>query len=235
MRSFGDFVASVPRGPYPAYAEAQRFWMNDAQGFGNGVASRWPIVDRHVAALPHRGDGETRVALTTRVDAPFGPVSFTSTHLNWKLHQSDTRQAQVRVLAEHVLAHRPRGGFPPIVVGDFNAEPDSDEIRFMSGLHTIDGVGVHFRDCWRVAADPEPGHEDGVTWSNDNAYTSGAFEPARRLDYVFVGYPDERGRGFPLRCRVVCHRPSDGVWPSDHFGVFVELRTEAAPSRHAGG
>jgi endonuclease/exonuclease/phosphatase family metal-dependent hydrolase len=210
------------------YVEAQRFWKDPSRAFGNAVASRWPIRDRHTVALPDRGDGETRAALTCHVEAPFGAVAFTSTHLNWKLHQSDTRQAQVRVLAEHVLRHRPRDGFPPIVVGDFNAEPDSDEIRFLCGLHTIDDVSVHFRDCWRVVAQRHRSAEPGVTWSNDNAYTGRAFEPDRRLDYIFVGYPDRRGFGFPLVCRVVCDQPRDGVWPSDHFGVYAELRTEAA-------
>lgn len=210
------------------YVEAQRFWKDPSRAFGNAVASRWPITARHTAALPHRGDGETRAALTAHIDAPFGEVAFTSTHLNWKLHQSDTRQEQARALAEHVLAHRPRGGFPPIVVGDFNAEPDSDEIRFLCGLHTIGNASVHFRDCWRVAGRPTRFDDQGTTWSNDNAYTVRSFEPDRRLDYIFVGYPDRRGFGFPLACRVVCNRARDGVWPSDHFGVYAELRTEPA-------
>jgi endonuclease/exonuclease/phosphatase family metal-dependent hydrolase len=223
------------RGYHVDYVEAQRFWKDPSFAFGNAVASRWPIVGRFTQSLPDRADGETRAALTVHVEAPFGALAFTSTHLNWKLHQSDTRQAQVRVLAEHVLAHRPHGGFPPILVGDFNAEPDSDEIRFLCGLHVIDGASVHFRDCWRVAREARPGREAGYTWSNDNPYTAGAFEPNRRLDYVFVGYPDERGRGFPLQCRVVCDEPRDGVWPSDHFGVYAELRTEPAPGPRGGG
>ena len=101
-----------------------------------------------------RGDGETRAALTAIVDGPVGEISFTTTHLNWKLHHSDTRCEQVDALAAHVLAHRPKGGFPPVVVGDFNAEPDSDEIRFMRGAHAIGGKSVYFNDAFRVAGDP---------------------------------------------------------------------------------
>jgi hypothetical protein len=33
--------------------------------------------------LPDAQDGERRVALSVTVEAPFGPVGFTVTHLNW--------------------------------------------------------------------------------------------------------------------------------------------------------
>ena len=33
-----------------------------------------------------------------------------------------------------------------------------------------------------------------------------------------------RRRGEPLASRVVLDEPRDGVWPSDHFGVYAELR-----------
>jgi endonuclease/exonuclease/phosphatase family metal-dependent hydrolase len=102
--------------------------------FGNAVASRWPIVDRDVAELPNGDRPEGRCAVSVTVDAPFGEVSFTSTHLNWKLHDGHSREQQVVALADVVLKRRPRGGFPPIVVGDFNAVPDSAEIRYMTGL-----------------------------------------------------------------------------------------------------
>jgi endonuclease/exonuclease/phosphatase family metal-dependent hydrolase len=37
-------------------------------------------------------------------------------------------------------------GFPPIILGDFNAEPGSDEIRYMTGLHSLQGRSVAFLD-----------------------------------------------------------------------------------------
>jgi len=165
-----------------------------------------------------------RAALTVQIDAPIGRLSLTTTHLNWKLHQSDTRVRQVGTLAEHVLRLRPRGGFPPIVVGDFNAEPDSDEIRFMRGLHAMGDRGVYFNDAWLVAGDPAADPQ-GATWSNRNPYARTAFEPNRRIDYIFTGYPREDGVGLVEHCRVVCNDEHQGVWPSDHFGLYAELRT----------
>lgn len=213
------------------YVHAQAFARAGAKlSFGNAIASRFPIVRRNEICLPDRGDGEMRAALTVELDAPVGLLSFTTTHLNWKLHQSDTRVLQVAALAEHVLALRPRSGFPPIVVGDFNAEPDSDEIRFMRGAHALEGRAVYFNDAWRVAGDRFGGESGtdlpGATWSNRNPYARTAFEPNRRIDYIFAGYPRADGAGRIEHCRVVCNDEESGVWPSDHFGLYAELRTE---------
>lgn len=232
-----DQVATLVegRGYHVDFVRASPFWREgSALEFGNAIASRWPIRERHELNLPDRGDGETRAALTVQIDAPVGELSFTTTHLNWKLHQSDTRCAQVLALANHVLHLRPKAGFPPIVAGDFNAEPDSDEIRFMCGAHAIEGRSVYFNDAFRVAGDLAQG--PGHTWCNRNPYARNAFEPDRRIDYIFTGYPMRSGVGALERCRVVCDEGQDGVWPTDHFGVYAELRCEPAddPGRGSG-
>ncbi|MEX2393157.1 MAG: endonuclease/exonuclease/phosphatase family protein, partial [Actinomycetota bacterium] len=202
----------------------------DENDFGNAVASRWPIKDREVTRLPSGTREENRCAVATSIEAPFGDLCFVSTHLNWKLHDSESREAQVQALSELVLARRPRVGFPPIVVGDFNAEPDSSEIRFMRGYQTLSGKSTMFSDAWGVTGDHT---EPGTTWSNRNAYASIALEPERRIDYIFAGYPirmtAQHGVGKIESCRVVCDDEVDGVWPSDHFGVYAEFRTDPLP------
>lgn len=199
--------------------------------FGNAIASRWPIVGRDASPLPDRGDHETRAVLHCDVEAPFGTLAFSCTHLHWRLHHGAVRCRQVAEIARQIVARRPKGGFPPVLVGDMNAEPDSDEIRFLTGGHAIDGKSVYFHDAWRVAG----AGGDGTTWSNRNPYARTAFEPERRIDYVFSGYPTARGLGHVERCRVVCDDAQDGVWPSDHFGVYAELRSEPLeePARDA--
>jgi endonuclease/exonuclease/phosphatase family metal-dependent hydrolase len=209
--------------PHRAYARGSGMRRGERElDFGNAVASRWPIQDAETQALPDRGDGETRVALHVDVSAPFGRLAFTCTHLHWRFHHGDVRLRQVEALAARVIARRPKGGFPPVLVGDFNAEPDWDEIRFLTGGHAIAGRTVYFHDAWRVAGTGG----DGITWSNRNPWARQALEPDRRIDYVFSGYPTPRGLGLLERCRVVCNEPEDGVWPSDHFGVYAELRSE---------
>lgn len=207
------------------FEQSSPFWMDPTLEFGNGIASRWPISERHPLTLPHAEDFERRVVLAVRVASPFGPLCFATTHLNYQLHHGHVRLRQVVALAEHVSALATPLGFPPIVTGDFNAEPDSDEIRFMSGLHVHGSASVHFRDAFRVARALEGSAEPGFTWSHRNPHTENWYEPDRRIDYVFVAPPGPGGLGHVLDCRVVCDAPVDGVWPTDHFGVLAELAT----------
>ena len=48
-------------------------------------------------------------------------------------------------------------------------------------------------------------------------------EPDRRIDYIFSAFHGRDGGGRPIECRVVADEPVDGVWPTDHFGVFAVL------------
>ncbi len=208
------------------FAGARTFWKDASAELGNAVASRWPIVDREVARLPDAGDAETRVALAVTIDAPSGPVSFTCTHLNWRFHHGWVRERQVRALGELVVRRRPRNGFPPILVGDMNAEPESTEMRYVRGLHALEDSSLYLRDAWLEAGSGS----DGVTWSNRNPYAGAAREPDRRIDYIYVGSPQRNGVGLVESCRVVCAAAREGVWPSDHFGVCAELRTEPLES-----
>src|SRR5215218_2818720 len=105
--------------------------------FGNAVLSRWPIATSDTRALPTTpSTDEFRVVLRVEVDGPRGRFELYTTHLNWRYDESHVRQAQVRALAEFVAesAGRP---YPPIVCGDFNAEPDSDEIRMLTGRAAV--------------------------------------------------------------------------------------------------
>ena len=201
----------------------------DSTDFGNAIASRWSIVDSEVLTLPELASDETRCAISATIDSPFGELSFTCTHLNWKLHHGMVREGQVVPICEMVLRRRPREGFPPIIVGDFNAEPDSAEIRYVQGFSALNGRSVMFYDAWRVADDGGPGY----TWSNRNDFAAIALEPERRIDYIFSGYPIRVGERYGVgkieKCKVVCDQEVDGVWPSDHFGVYAEFRTEPLP------
>jgi endonuclease/exonuclease/phosphatase family metal-dependent hydrolase len=194
--------------------------------FGNAVLARWPIVARDLWPLPGNVDEETRALLHVDVDSPFGRVPFFATHLNWKLHQASVRVRQVAFIAERVKEVAPVGGFPPILAGDFNAEPDSDEIRFLRGHHVVDGTSVFFADCFHWAGDGGPGY----TFARRNPYAALVREPNRRLDYIFVRGPDRSFRGEPLVARVVLDEADEGVLPSDHFGVYAEIQAAPRPA-----
>jgi endonuclease/exonuclease/phosphatase family metal-dependent hydrolase len=187
--------------------------------FGNAVLSRWPIAASATRTLPTTPTtDEFRVALQVEVDGPRGRFDLYTTHLNWRYDESHVRQAQVRALAEFVGESTGRA-FPPIVCGDFNAEPDSDEIRMLTGRAAVPVPRLVFVDAWDVAGDGK-----GFTWSNDNAFAARDLEADRRIDYVFVGWRKARGAGHAVDARVAAIDPIDGVHPSDHYAVVAELR-----------
>jgi endonuclease/exonuclease/phosphatase family metal-dependent hydrolase len=200
----------------------------ESDAFGNLIASRWPIVRSEVRALPGVESGERRSALGALIDSPNGLVPLVVTHLNWKYHHGNFRERQVSVLADFVWDWTGRARewspgmpvLPPVVVGDMNADPDSTEIRFLSGLASLDGRSTYLQDAWRIAGDGGP----GFTWDNVNPYAAYSFEPNRRIDYIFVGLPDGNGRGRIVSARLAMNQPSGGVYPSDHFGLVADIR-----------
>jgi endonuclease/exonuclease/phosphatase family metal-dependent hydrolase len=186
---------------------------------GNAILSKWPIARSEVIPLPHGGSDEIRSIVFAEIAAPFGKLPFFCTHLNWKLHHGHIRQLQVKALTDAVARLAPIDGFPPVLVGDFNAEPDSDEIRYMRGLTGLGGPCVYFADSFGVAGDGSP----GTTFSKRNDYAAPLREPERRIDYVFVRGPDDSQRGEPLDARVCFDERHNGVFPTDHFGVITTI------------
>jgi endonuclease/exonuclease/phosphatase family metal-dependent hydrolase len=191
--------------------------------FGNAVLSRFPVADKQLWQLPGEDGEEIRGLLHVMVDAPCGRIPFYVTHLDWKLHQGSLRVKQVQFIAARIAETAPAGTFPAILVGDFNAEPASDEIRYLRGYHPVDGKSVYLADCfdWHAAGNP------GYTFARRNPFAARAHEPDRRLDYVFVRGPDKQLRGEPLSARIVFDQPEGDIFPSDHFGVFSELQAAA--------
>jgi endonuclease/exonuclease/phosphatase family metal-dependent hydrolase len=186
--------------------------------FGNAALSRWPIRSQSVFPLPTGGQ-ESRSLLKIETASPHGLVPLFVTHLNWKLHHGMVREAQVQAIAEHVMREAPIAGLPPIVVGDFNAQPDATEIRFLKGLQSLGGKSVFLGDCF-----DQVGEGPGYTFdARQNPFAAFTHEYPRRIDYVFVRGPDKQGRGKPLSSRVVLDEIVDGVAPSDHYGVLAEI------------
>ncbi|TDD83729.1 endonuclease/exonuclease/phosphatase family protein [Actinomadura rubrisoli] len=201
----------------------------DRSGFDVGVAvlSRWPLAGRAVVELPAAGgQDDGRMALHALVDAPGHRVPFFTTHLNPLPHESAVRCAQVRALAAFVAEHRAGTRFPAVVTGDFNAWPDSDEMRLLGGYRTAPPVpGQVLIDAWEYARRDAP----SATWDNANPHTAPHGEPGVRIDYIHVGLP---GRGALGRVRAVRRAgtgPVDGVWPSDHTAVVADLHLPALP------
>jgi endonuclease/exonuclease/phosphatase family metal-dependent hydrolase len=188
---------------------------------GLAILSRLPIVDRGAHELPHAVPTERRLLLHAAVDTPAGRVEVFTTHLNYRLTDGGKREDQV--VAIDTIVGGVASELPKILCGDFNATPDSDEIRFLRGLHTAGGRRTYWQDAW----ERRHGRADGFTWARANPYTYRLrwLERDRRIDYIFVGALKRDGRGAVRDCRIVFDHPaSDGALPSDHFGLYAEVQ-----------
>jgi endonuclease/exonuclease/phosphatase family metal-dependent hydrolase len=175
-----------------------------ALGFveGPAVLSRFPIVASQIHDLPHcRRWLDARVALQADVRTPAGDLAVFSTH-------TSRDDCQTRRVAELAAA---RDG-PTVVMGDFNTPETGLDVFREHGLV----------DCFRAVRPDAPGL---TVWQRIDAPSPTV---QRRVDYVFA----RDGRALRTRAvsaRVVLDAPErrdDGavLWPSDHYGVFVELR-----------
>jgi endonuclease/exonuclease/phosphatase family metal-dependent hydrolase len=133
-------------------------------------------------------------------------------------HGQEWRLSEARKMLAFI--QRVAGEAPAILLGDFNALPDSEEI----GLVREAG----FADAFALA-----GSGEGITWDEErNAnirLQRRAFPdeipqdpPSKRIDYNFV-----RGPGLKVpRAQVVLDSPAGGRYPSDHYGVLAEIEVQ---------
>lgn len=214
---------------------AQRLGMHHAfapdrmeGGVTQGVAllSRWPLAGVAHRALPVPPDvKDANVALRAVVQGPRGPLLLVTTHLIPYPHRSEYRERQIRALVDF-MAEAP--GSPgdhhgrSLVAGDFNAPPDADEIRLLTGRRPPHAPGWVFLDAWETAGDGSPGYT--VTRTNPNS--APLLLPDLRWDYIFTRWPSGRpgGVGHPLHAEVVGTAAKQGLVPSDHYAVLADLR-----------
>lgn len=217
-------------------------WPDESLRFGSAVLSRWPIEEMHHHRLPILEDDPdpfVRGVPWEAVHVRTAGLDLFSCHLAAAPTQGLHRQRQVLAIDEIVRAARAdadampergrtRDAMPVIVCGDFNAEPDSDEIRFLCSLTALDGRTTFYQDAWRVAGDG-PGHTQD--WrTHPIAETMNINR--KRIDYVFVGDPFLRtgGAGRVLSASLAFDRPLTGVLASDHIGLVVDVRWPDRPS-----
>lgn len=208
-------------------------WADDAFGPGTrggveglAILSRAAVLEHRSLILPVARPTETRQLLSARVDVA-GGIWIHTTHLHYRLDDGIAREEQV-VAVDAAIRALGRGNTdaPQILCGDMNATPDSDEMRFLRGLHTLAGRRTHWQDAWlRIHG---PLREDaGITWSSENAQTRPlrSLDLDRRIDFVYVTSRKKDGRATITDCQVVLTEREEpgGVCASDHYGVMADV------------
>ncbi len=209
--------------------------------FGSAVLSRWPINGHSYHPLPTMDKTES----DSTSQMPWGlfhvrsaGLDIFSTHLVAAPSKGRIRQRQVMEIDNIIQKSCPPNdelqtdgrpvGMPPILCGDFNAEPESDEIRFLRGFTTLENQSTFYQDAWAAAGDGSPGFTQD--WRS-NPMAADLNVHRKRIDYIFVGDPFRRAgsAGRILSASIVCDKPLVALHPSDHRGVVAEVEWPTRP------
>ena len=213
-------------GMHVEYAKACE-WGDGAWGPGSKAGEQGLAIlsskqpSRVIATpLPDPRPGDVRILMSALV----GDIWVHTTHLHYRLDDGVARERQVLAIDDVIRANRDNTSPPQILCGDFNATPDSDEIRYLRGLTTLAGRRTHFQDAWMRIH----GNAEGITWSSENELTRPlrSLDIDRRIDFVFVTSRKKDGRGTVRDCRVVLADRDAGICASDHYGVYADVQTE---------
>jgi len=186
----------------------------------------WPDL-----SLPHSG-GVVHGAVVAELTSATGrPWLVGSTRLAWGGNREPERQAQVTGLELFFAKaeHRRAAYGVAVLCGDFNAAPDTDAVRFLTGRAALGGAGAYWVDAWEVAGDGAGFTSEAAnSWARTQASWAGIADPTqlpgRRIDYAMVrGWVHGRPGG-PLAARLAFTEPgADGTVASDHWGVETDL------------
>jgi endonuclease/exonuclease/phosphatase family metal-dependent hydrolase len=189
-------------------------------GLGNAVLSRWPIGDAQLHELPALPPAEWGgIAQRAVIDGPRRPMLVYNVALDWPPHASAARQHALGHLADVIVDDPLFSKAPLVVAGDFNAAPDSDEVRMLVGARESVRQGFVLFDAWDAAA-----AGSGATWSRANPWAAPSLLADRRIDYIFTGWPRRGGVGSAVTATLAGAEPHDGVMPSDHYAIVADLR-----------
>jgi endonuclease/exonuclease/phosphatase family metal-dependent hydrolase len=208
---------------------------NPSFAFGSAILSRWPIETSNQWRLPVADDPDDPFPAMIpweMVHARTAGLDVFTVHLAPAPTHGRHRRLQVLEMDRLIRAQRgsldqlemgsQRTAMPPLLTGDFNAEPDSDEIRFLKGLTVLDDRTTFFQDAWAVAGDDGPGYTSD--WRT-HPLSAALNIHRKRIDYIFVGDQFRRAgdAGRVLACEVIANEPITGVQASDHRGLLAEI------------
>lgn len=181
----------------------------EIDGYGNVIATRSSPTRTATEALPSEMGRKLVI-----VEAPFAGRSwaFGCVHLESYRESADARGRQLKRVFE-----RMDGYDDAVLMGDFNF--------CASWTEENERIPAPWIDAWDVV-----GREPGWTVDtdvNEMRYRHAGTEKRVRIDRVLV----RSDRSRPVRADLVGTRPirdeAPPIWPSDHFGVVVELRLDA--------
>lgn len=166
----------------------------DGGDYGNGVLTRFPILEERNTLYAYETEGERRGAMLLVLDIRGQETLFMNTHLDHREEDTDRLSASEELIGQL----KPYDALPAIICGDFNDESSSP---------TVTWLGEHLHDSWARA-----GSGSGFTYPSAS--------PIKRIDYVFSSKQSaERSTWWKPVSASVIHTGA-----SDHLPVLVEFQ-----------
>jgi len=220
IKTSADDTAAELLGPGYEIAYQER---GEPDGQRSAVAGRWPIVAVH--ELDQRvtdrvGDAIATMAVEFAAPEPIGPLLVVNHAPSWQLDYQYERELQAKAAGQFVEDLIRGRRVHVVLASDLTDAPESASVRFWTGMQSLDGFSVSYRDAWQRI---HPG-EEGETYTADNPILWDWDWPLRRLDYIMVRCGKHGGPTLEIKaCERLFTEPVDGVWASDHFGVMADL------------
>ena len=172
-----------------------------ARRYGNAILARHPLQARDWTPL--RPLEDSRTAGWVRIDIGGRPLNVYVTHPNYQGDDAGRRMRTEQLADLQAFVARTAGDAPSIVAGDFNTVSGQPELAALEAGHDNAYDALHGRADAHPTLNPHYFPKD-----------------ARRIDHVYL----QRGVLTPLEARIVLDREgAPGVWPSDHFGLYVRF------------
>jgi len=174
------------------------FTSRDPEGeptrFGNAILSRYPIAASNAVDLSPLSD--FRTAIHAQIEIGGNVIDIYNTHLHNTAVNQQIRVEQIEHLKSFI--DQTQTGELTFLCGDFNADPDWDEMEL---------VYEDFIDVYPLFHD------------NHLAPEHGTLNQQRRIDYIFFGKQGTEQLQ-PLQAEILLDEPSPtGIYGSDHFAV----------------
>jgi len=158
------------------------------------LLTRLPLLEQELIELPSDpADGE-RLAQLVKLKWEENSLLLINTHLTHLKQGEALRKAQLQTILKQISGEA--NHLACILCGDFNALPDSREIRLL-------GQGA-FPMTDAFAGQTRATHQSG-----------------RCIDYVFYRPSDTL---VAREQQIVLDQAEEGIYPSDHFGLFVKFK-----------
>lgn len=174
--------------------------QGDGTALGSGFIARIPLTVSGSLQLTNSAEDEDptpRLVLHTEMQTGHGPLHLFNCHFSWIPEQTSRNVLET-------LGYVNSFSGPKIMVGDFNAQPDSN------------ALGMLFRAGWTDAWGKVRPAEEGLTFESDR--------PSIRIDYILVS-PELRDAVLDVG---LVGSSQDDVRLSDHLGLAAKLRVSVA-------